>query len=630
MEDLAGRQFGPYRIIAPLGEGGMAAVYKAYQANVDRYVAVKVLPRYFASDPDYVSRFQQEARVLARLQHPHILPVHDYGQADGYTYIVMPFVQSGTLESLLEGRPLPLARMQMIIQQVGDALDYAHSKGVIHRDIKPSNILLDSRGNCLLTDFGIAKIVEGTSQITRTGGIIGTPAYMSPEQIEGKPLDGRSDIYSLGVVLYQMATGRPPFQAETPPAIMVKHLHDPLPPPRTFNPELPFAMESVILKALAKAPDDRFPTGQAMVQAMRKIDPTAPAAATVVVGMAGDPTVRLPQSTTAEQTVRAGTAQALAPPIVTTPYAGAAAQPTKQAAIPSAVPQNRQEEKRRSPWLLPAVGCLAVLLLLLIAAGASALILQQSDGSRIASLLGIAIPTQTATSTSTPADDQNVNVSTGGATASPTDSGSVASSQTPTASATLAAVDTPTATTTSTATAIPPSDTPVPPSHTPEPPTFTPVPPSSTFTPVPPTPTPTVPPTETPTLEPTFTPTPEEVSCAAVLPAPQISFSRQETIDGSTSLRYWLTIDNAAAFPDDLFAAAPELPPCGANTNASRSWISIFDANGDAYLYGYCAMSSMPAEVWFAAEPGTVANVYLALEDRECGINRASNTVAIP
>jgi serine/threonine protein kinase len=143
VEDLTGKQLGPYRVVAPLGEGGMAAVYKAYQAGMDRYVALKILPRYFASDPQFVGRFEQEAKVLARLLHPHILPVHDYGEADGYTYIVMPFVDSGTLADLLRGGPLSLAQIRSIIAQVGDALDYAHLQGVIHRDVKPSNILVD-------------------------------------------------------------------------------------------------------------------------------------------------------------------------------------------------------------------------------------------------------------------------------------------------------------------------------------------------------------------------------------------------------------------------------------------------------------------------------------------------------
>jgi len=254
----------------------MAIVYKAYQAGMDRYVALKILPRYFASDPQFLGRFEQEAKVLARLLHPHILPVHDYGEVDGYTYIVMPFVESGTLADILEGDPLPLTQIRLIIAQIGDALDYAHSQGVIHRDVKPSNILVDQRGNCLLTDFGIAKMVEGSIHFTRTGGIVGTPAYMSPEQIQGEELDGRSDVYSLGIVFYEMATGRPPYRAETPPAIFVKHLHDPLPPPRTLNSALPEAIERVILKALAKKREDRYATAGDMVQALQAAMPDTP------------------------------------------------------------------------------------------------------------------------------------------------------------------------------------------------------------------------------------------------------------------------------------------------------------------------------------------------------------------
>jgi tetratricopeptide (TPR) repeat protein len=270
MEDLTGKQFGPYRVVAPLGEGGMAAVYRAYQASVDRYVALKVLPRYFASDPQFVGRFQQEAKVLAKLQHLHILAVHDFGESDGYTFIVMPFVETGTLADLLKGEPLPLKQIGQIVSQVASALDYAHSQGVVHRDVKPSNILVDRHGNCLLTDFGIAKIVEGTVAFTQTGGIIGTPTYMSPEQIRGDILDGRSDVYSLGVVLYEMATGRAPFRAETPPAIFVKHLHDPLPPPHIHNADIPEGVERVILKALSKEREDRFETTGEMAAALLK------------------------------------------------------------------------------------------------------------------------------------------------------------------------------------------------------------------------------------------------------------------------------------------------------------------------------------------------------------------------
>ncbi|MBE7469744.1 MAG: serine/threonine protein kinase [Anaerolineales bacterium] len=270
MEDLTGKQFGPYRIIAPLGEGGMAAVYKAFQPGVDRFVALKVLPQHYAKDPQFVDRFEREAKVLAKLQHPHILPVHDFGEADGgYTYIVMPFIESGDLASLMSQRPLTLAEIGRIIEQIGDALDYAHTQGIIHRDVKPSNILIDSRGNCLLTDFGLAKLVAGVSNLTSTGIIVGTPSYMSPEQGMGQALDGRTDIYALGIILYEMVTGQVPFRAETPMAIVVKHIQDPLPPPSKVDATIPEAIERVILKALAKQPEDRYATPGDMVKALQ-------------------------------------------------------------------------------------------------------------------------------------------------------------------------------------------------------------------------------------------------------------------------------------------------------------------------------------------------------------------------
>lgn len=271
MENITGRQLGQYLIIEPLGEGGMAAVYKAYQASMDRYVAVKVLPRHYAGDADFVHRFKREAKIIARLEHPNILPVHDYGESDGYTYIVMRYIAGSTLADHLQGKPLPIAQIIPMFAQVCSALDYAHSKGVIHRDVKPSNVLIDSLGNCLLSDFGISRMVEGASQLTASGAFLGTPTYASPEQALGQSLDGRSDIYSLGIMLYEMTTGQPPFEAETPMAVLVKHVHDPFPLPHTINPALSEALERVILKALAKEPEGRFQTAGELARALAAV-----------------------------------------------------------------------------------------------------------------------------------------------------------------------------------------------------------------------------------------------------------------------------------------------------------------------------------------------------------------------
>lgn len=278
MEDLSGKQLGTYQIVEPLGEGGMASVFKAYQlGKLNRYVAIKILPKQLAQDSEFMGRFNREANVLAKLQHPRILPVFDYGEADGYTYIVMPFLESGTLADLIHNKPLPLPQVRNFIVQIAEALDYAHAQGIVHRDIKPSNVLVDERGNCLLSDFGISKILEGTQQFTSSGSIIGTPAYMSPEQGRGDTLDGRSDIYSLGIILYEMVTGRVPYKAETPLAVIFKHVQDPLPPPSSINPAIPQAIEQVIYKALAKNPDDRFQTAGEMIRAIHTAIPEATA-----------------------------------------------------------------------------------------------------------------------------------------------------------------------------------------------------------------------------------------------------------------------------------------------------------------------------------------------------------------
>ncbi len=267
---MIGRSLGSYRILEQIGIGGMATVYKAYDPGTDRSVAIKVLPHHYSQHPKFRERFQREVKAIARLEHPHILPVHAFGEQDGIAYLVMRYLQAGTLKDRIEAGPVDLTQALRIVDQIGSALDYAHRNGVIHRDVKPSNILLDAEGNAYLTDFGIAKILEATVELTGTGAAIGTPQYMSPEQCKGvKTLTPASDIYSLGVVLYQMLTGRVPFDAETPLAVIQQHLNEPLPPPRTIDPSIPEAVERVVMQALAKQPEDRNESASAMAEALR-------------------------------------------------------------------------------------------------------------------------------------------------------------------------------------------------------------------------------------------------------------------------------------------------------------------------------------------------------------------------
>ncbi|HEY4688799.1 MAG TPA: serine/threonine-protein kinase [Anaerolineae bacterium] len=267
MFDLIGKKLGAYEIGEPVGQGGMATVYKAYQPSMNRTVAIKVLPPQLAQNATFLARFRREAQVIAHLEHAHILPVYDYGESDGSVYIAMRYLDSGSLQKRIDAGRMPLRDIHKHLTQIASALDYAHQQGVVHRDIKPTNVLIDRQGDAFLTDFGIAKMVEGTLDLTGTG-VIGTPQYMSPEQGQGLEVDGRSDVYSLGIVLYEMLTGRLPFEAETPLAVVVKHITAPLPPARTFAPDLPEAIEAVLNKTLAKKPEDRYTTAGELAAAL--------------------------------------------------------------------------------------------------------------------------------------------------------------------------------------------------------------------------------------------------------------------------------------------------------------------------------------------------------------------------
>lgn len=265
-----GQMLGPYRIEAPVGQGGMATIYRATQQRLGRVVAIKMLHPAFVQDAAFLTRFEREAQIVAQLDHPHIVPVYDFSDYNGQPYLVMKYIDGSTLRQLLEAGPASPADVLRIMTPVAQALDYAHRRGVLHRDIKPSNILLSADGTPYLTDFGLARMAAPGSSTLSGDILLGTPHYISPEQALGNEnLTPAADLYSLGVVLYEMATGRVPFSGDTPYAIVHAHIYDPLPAPRSINPALSEQAEAVLMKALAKAPGERYSSASALIEAWR-------------------------------------------------------------------------------------------------------------------------------------------------------------------------------------------------------------------------------------------------------------------------------------------------------------------------------------------------------------------------
>lgn len=272
MEELIGQSLGQYRIVEIIGQGGMATVFKARQPGLERWVAVKVLPPHYAADRHFSAHFLREAQAIAQLEHPHILPVYDFGQQGRYIYLVMRYIEgSRTLADVMR-QPLSYSQMLSYLDQVAAALDYAHERGIVHRDIKPTNILLNQNW-VFLADFGLARLTQAGASPTITDVALGTPAYMSPEQGRGAKVDARTDIYALGVIIYEMLTGEIPHTAESSQAILYRRNQEVPPLLQVYRPDIPPLLDQIVQKALALDPDARFQSAGALVKALRQAVP---------------------------------------------------------------------------------------------------------------------------------------------------------------------------------------------------------------------------------------------------------------------------------------------------------------------------------------------------------------------
>jgi serine/threonine-protein kinase len=389
---LIGARLGAYEIQALLGSGGMATVYRGFDTNLQRAIAIKVLSPAAAAQPDFADRFRQEARLIANLRHPNIVQVYDFGQQDGHTYMVQELLAGPTLGAWMAGlaargvRPAP-DEINVIIAQLAGALDAAHAAGIIHRDVKPGNAIWNDQGQLLLTDFGIAKLLLSDANQTQFGVVFGTPSYLSPEQAQSQPLTPASDVYSLGVVLYELLAGDVPFRGVTPMHVAMDHIQTP-PPPLPARPDLTPAVEAVVQRALAKNPAGRFASAGELAQALARAWAVAPAVT--------------PSSSNANIHYQA--TQRWQPPVSTgasvpeSPSAPPIGDPAAVAAAPSATPPGGLSRSilpaKPSRSLLPMLGALLAVLLLV------GVILAARGGGRTADTTGRG-------ATSVPADAQH-------------------------------------------------------------------------------------------------------------------------------------------------------------------------------------------------------------------------------
>jgi serine/threonine-protein kinase len=375
---------GRYRIVREIGRGGMAIVYEARDPNVGRAVAVKVLPPAFTHDLTFRMRFEREAKTIAALEHGAIVPIYDYGE-DGYQpFIVMRYMEGGSLADRLRRGPLPFSEIQRILDRVAAGIDFAHARGVIHRDLKPENFLFDGDDQPCIVDFGIAKLLDSAAASLTRGGLIGTPAYMSPEHARGERIDTRTDLYSLGAILFEMLTGRIPYQAESPTGIIMRHLTDPIPRLVDARPDLPAQLQTVIDRSMAKRLEDRLNSAGDIARLFSEVARSVSQPSTLIRPPIASVTVEAvpysrtnPPAATNPQTpiVPANTGQrqpipALAPPRTgPRPPAGSPMTGTRATAVTPALPARASPRGGAavrpsvlSPWLLLAAAALIVTL----------------------------------------------------------------------------------------------------------------------------------------------------------------------------------------------------------------------------------------------------------------------------